>query len=63
MFRGRVRSKGKFRLIPGAMILVDLYKDVEGMDAELVASTGVDENGEFTFVVDPNISAGRRQQL
>jgi hypothetical protein len=36
-------------------IVVDLYKDVEGIESELLASTGVDEKGEFTFVVDPNI--------
>jgi len=54
MIRGRVRSKGE--IPPDTWrddIVVDLYKDVEGMDDELVASTGVDENGEFTFVIDP----------
>lgn len=54
MFRGRVLSKGE--IPPDEWrddIVVDLYKDVEGIDDELMASTGVDEKGEFTFVVDP----------
>jgi len=56
MFRGRVRSRGE--IPPDTWrddIVVDLYKDVEGIESELLASTGVDEKGEFTFVVDPNI--------
>ena len=56
MFRGRVRSRGE--IPPDTWrddIVVDLYKDVEGIADELLASTGVDEKGEFTFVVDPDI--------
>lgn len=51
MFRGRVRSKGE--IPPDTWrddIVVDLYSE-----SVLLDSSGVDENGEFTFVVDPNI--------
>lgn len=51
MFRGRVRNKGS---IPPdewrGDIVVDLYSE-----SVLLDSSGVDEKGEFTFVVDPNI--------
>ena len=52
MFRGRVRSRGE--IPPDTWrddIVVDLYDEFVLLD-----STGVDENGEFTFVVDPKRS-------